>query len=711
MSCYWPAGRPAGRVRLAGVFALAALVYTGAGFLPGRVLLPLDLESDFGAWKRDPARRQVVSNRLLSDVVLSFVPWDVEARRLLGEGRMPWVNRWTGEGGPLFANPTAALLSPFTWPRLVLGLKGWSLSVFLRLFCAGLGAWWLAREMGARGWEPILSGLVYLGSGFSIVWGMHAQANVIAVLPALAAAFLRLLRRGAGSGAVLTIAGLAAAAMAGGHPQLLAIGTVGLAVWLTLEVAALRRSRPGAAPLARWGLAAAAAGFALPAVQVVPFLHLLAGSWVVGLRSQAPPAAARIWSIVGQFLPGALGGPLGGELDLAAALPGSGSFLTRSEGYVGLVVLVALLAAWRGLPAIFRRGLAVGGVALVLAWCPPVVTAAWRRLPFFGVMGEHYCFFVFVLFAALAAGPAIAALAARPAGRTRVLAWGLLCGGFALLAAGLAASLPGGDTLLRSGARRGVAALRARGVLKNPDAVYAARLEEYLREGRATAARRVALPGLCCAAAGAGLLVSRRRLAILGLAACGELAAFGAGYFPALDARDVPREPPAVRDLARVDPDRRFLFASFPGLYPPNLATLERLRDIRRNDELESRAWALAREADGYSREALAFTEPLPPEAVGRLAAIGVRYYLARGPAAGSRRVGGEEPPAVGLYEVSDAAPRPLPENRPPEGLGEGLAASAAALAVTVLLAVRAGGSAGGGTPSGHAGGSAAHGG
>jgi len=49
------------------VFGLAALIYTGMGFMPGRVLVPLDQMADAGAWKPDPRVRVSVSNRLLSD--------------------------------------------------------------------------------------------------------------------------------------------------------------------------------------------------------------------------------------------------------------------------------------------------------------------------------------------------------------------------------------------------------------------------------------------------------------------------------------------------------------------------------------------------------------------------------------------------------------------------------------------------------------------
>ena len=128
------------------LFLAVALLYTGAGFLPGRTFAPLDLPLDAGAWKADPAQRVRVSNSLLSDVVVQFIPWDREIRRLIARGEFPWINRFAGDGAPLFANPQTALFSPFTWPRLLLGLDGWALMALLKLIAAALSMYWLARD-------------------------------------------------------------------------------------------------------------------------------------------------------------------------------------------------------------------------------------------------------------------------------------------------------------------------------------------------------------------------------------------------------------------------------------------------------------------------------------------------------------------------------------------------------------------------------------
>src|ERR1043165_89639 len=166
------------------VFALAALLFTAKGFLPGRVFLPLDLVLDYGAWKHDPNVRVKVSNSLLTDSIMEFRHWDHEVRRLVASGQFPWKNIWAGDGQHLFANPEASLLSPLTWLRIGLGDRGWVLNAFLKLFLAGLGMWWRARVATGCGWRSALvAGFVYMTCGYMTVWLLSPHTNVYALLP------------------------------------------------------------------------------------------------------------------------------------------------------------------------------------------------------------------------------------------------------------------------------------------------------------------------------------------------------------------------------------------------------------------------------------------------------------------------------------------------------------------------------------------------
>lgn len=664
------------------VFLAFALLYAGAGLLPGRTLLPLDLTDDLGAFKADPAVRVRVSNSLLSDPIVQFVPWDAEVLRLIAAGEMPFVNVYAGAGGPLWANPQTAMFSPFAWVRWIFGMKGWAIAALLKLLTAGLAACWLAREMGATRGQALVSGLVYAGSGLVVVWLLFPHSQVTAFLPALAAAALRLTRAPSRRDAGLVLL-FAALCTAGGHPETLFVGVLGIAAWLMLEA----RSRPEPWLRALWRPAWwAALGFLLLAVQTVPFLFLLSDSAAAASRAETSHAF-RLWAIVAQVFPGALGSPLRGELELSA-LVGADHFNGRVGGYVGALVLLAIGLAWRELTPAMRRGLALGAVALVLSWRPPGITTLLSAIPPFGMLAFEYLAAIFVLFASVAAGPALAILASRP---RRAVAALLLAAGLAGLLAGAAPSLPAARPLLHKMADRGIAELRVRGHLQHPPEVYAQRLAFYLDAAGATALRRVALPGACLALAGGALLLPglplRRRQILVAGAAVAELAAFGWGYNPAVARTGLPPEPAAIATIRSRDPQGHYLLAAHLTDFPANLATYYGRRDAASYDVLERRGRGEMLRAAGYDKALQSLSLDPTAAEVAALGRLGVRFVMSRDPVPGAERLPGPPPPALGVYEIAGAVPAPAPRNEAPAGFAAGLALSLLAAAAAIGLA------------------------
>jgi hypothetical protein len=667
---------------LALIFVGAALLYTGSGFLPGRVLVPLDLLNDTGAWKAQPGTRRAVSNHLLSDAVLQFVPWDAHARRSLSAGRIPWTNPDEDGGTPFWANPVTALLSPFTWPRLAAGAGGWALCVFFKLVVSGSGAWWLARSMGAGPLAAATSGLVFLSSGFSVVWGLHPQTAVFAFLPWLAGAMLRLTKRitpGATAAAVLA----AALATAGGHPETLALSVAGIFAFVLWEGAVDPSSSPERAGRIGWAAGAAAIGFLLLAVQWLPFSFVLRDAQATVARRAQPVGPLRVVALPGLVLPGFLGSPLAGELDLTGAVPRSENFNVRSQAFVGAIVLLCIALAGRRLPQPFLRGLAVGGAALLIAWRVPPLGWLAHAVPLFGLAAPEYGSAVFVLFAAAASGPSLVAVARGPR-RPRAAAL-LLAAGGGLTLAGIAFCSPPLQPLIERGARRGIELLKARGHLRLDSAVYAARLSGYLAAARWTAFRRAALPGFCWALAGIALLKRSGRGPLLALAAGGELFAFGAGYLPSVRTSEIPADPPSIAALRDVDPRGEYRMIATGDDYPANLATLAGVRDFRSYDVLVSRAEVANEVRCGYDEPLSSFPASLSGPQLACLAGSGVRWVVSRQPA-GDRRVGGDPYPGVGLYEIPGARRPPPPRDGPPRGFREGVAVSAAALLAGIAL-------------------------
>ncbi len=664
------------------LLALAALTFTWRGFVPGHVLLPLDLVAEFGLWKPDPDVRRSVSNRALSDVIVQFVPWDTEIRRHLANGDAPWVDRFAGEGAPLFANPQAAIFSPFTWPRLLWGERGWALSVFLRLWCAGLGASFLARTLGATRPAAGLSGGVYLASAYSIGWAMHPLANVTACLPWLAAGLIRLTQNPSARTVALTILA-AAGATAGGHPESLAMAVIAIAVMLLWHTPRDSRRRLG------WCAVTAATGFATLAVVTVPFLYLVGDSEAAQWRARQEPHAFRAPAVAAQILPGWLGGPLADELDLSRLTPAEAGYQMRTGSYLGALVLLALGLAGRQLPVALRRGVAIGGVALFLSWCPPVVEQIVGRLPLLDLTLPTYRAVGFVLFGSAAAGPALLLAAARPRPR---LAAALAAVGGGLLLIGATPAIPAARTVMESVARAGLVTLDTRGLLPHPVAVYEQRLPTYLDLAATTARRRLALPGVTWLLAGIALACrgSKARL-LFAAAALGELVAFGCGYLPAVPAAELPPAPSPLTTLRRLDPGQQFRVIASRGVLPPNLGTWLSVRDPRSYVVIENAEEMARLRAMGYvTTDQRSFPSDLEADQWKALAEAGVRFALMRQPVPDARLLAGGPAPIVGLYELPGARATPLPVNRPPRGLGAGLAVSAVAVLCGLLLMVTA---------------------
>ncbi len=650
--------------RVAVLFLAVALLYAGLGLLPGRTFAPLDLPLDADAWKPDPTQRLRVSNTLLGDVVVQFVAWDKEILRRFTRGELPWTNRFAGDGAPLFANPQTALFSPFTWPRLIFGLKGWALMAILKLLAAALCAYWLARELDVPSREAMLSGLVYATAGYTIVWLLYPITNVFALLPALAAAALRLMKQATIRNATLVIL-FAALCTAGGHPETLFIGVIG--IWIFLAWESEKRPDLGVIRLIPASIGAFL-GFLLLAVQLVPFLIILGDGYAEMLRPRMPHPF-RVWGIASQILPGILGTPLRGELDLTA-LPMAENFNLRAGGYIGAIVLLAILLAWRELVPSLRRGLIIGFIALVLSWYPPGVWNALRHAPVLRVLTLEYGVALFVLFAAIAAGPAIAIAASR---RRRKLGPALIIAGTLALVAGVLPLLPPARTALTRVARTGIEELRTRGHLRQAPEVYEQRLAGYLSAAGLTTLRRLAIPGACWLLAGIALSITHRRALLLSIAAATELVAFGLGFNPAVRMTDVPPEPQAIAAIRQLDPARQFLIAEHFEVLPANLSTLYGVRDAISYDALNTKKRVLQLLPAGYDPILHTFNPILSPEQVRELGKLGVRFVLSRHDVAGAQRLPGPPAPAVGVYEIPGVSPTPIPPNNRPSGFTVGI--------------------------------------
>ncbi|HEU4700846.1 MAG TPA: hypothetical protein VFS37_00075 [Conexibacter sp.] len=228
----------------AGLFALFVLIYLWPVLVGGHVLSPAGVLWGVPPWRASlPPEGIRFYNGLLSDVPMSYYPWDVLARSLLHSGTFPAWNPHAFAGTPFFANVSVAWLSPFSLPLWTLPLEyGLGVSAALKLWVAAFGTYLLVRELRLGFWAGLLAGFSFALCAFDVVWLTHqAHVSVAALLPWLLWLSERIVcGRGRGRWEGVALAGVVAAALAGGHPgtQVHVLGA--MLLYALIRVATLR---------------------------------------------------------------------------------------------------------------------------------------------------------------------------------------------------------------------------------------------------------------------------------------------------------------------------------------------------------------------------------------------------------------------------------------------------------------------------------------
>jgi hypothetical protein len=318
----------------AAILGLAAVVFAGPLFA-GRVLFERDIHANF--WGQSAAFARAVRG-----------------------GAWPFWNPWMGFGQPMWANPGAQVLYPFTWLNLVVRPEDYyTLYAFGHLALAGLGMLALGRALRI-GWGGALAGAaVYMLCGPLLssvnLWQHFAGA---AWMPLVVAAAVRALERPA-AGRVLAWSLVQSLQVLSGSADLVALTALPQAGVFVHRIAlgerALRASRLFAT--------AAAATFTvgLTAAQWLPAVYLLRSS----MRAQQSEESRTQWSLPPVLAAQAFVPLFPQDLplrnDLRRRLYDSREPLLASL-YLGLPALALALAAGSST----RRRLTLAGAALVL---------------------------------------------------------------------------------------------------------------------------------------------------------------------------------------------------------------------------------------------------------------------------------------------------------------------------------------------------------
>ncbi len=331
------------RVQVCLAATLGWLCLYGGSLLPGRWPLP-------ASWTADP--------------VTQFFSWNAYLRECLADRALPLWNPHNGLGQPFLANGQAAVFYPVSWLRAALpdGL-GLMLALWIKAVLAALFTHLFLRRLGIRPAAAAAGGLAFAFMPHFIAWNLWPQAASEMWIPLVLCLATAYADEGRAVHGWLMALALALQLFAG-QPQTWALTLPLAAAWF-LWRRWDRRDLRGTLAAAGKFVSFCAAGAALGAVQLLPFLEYLRESYAFALRSRVNPSLTPPGHLFHQLVPAFFGDTVTGN---HWAWTGEMNYYL----YAGIPVLaLALLAAFRRehrREIFFWLGLAAGFWLLFFRW-------------------------------------------------------------------------------------------------------------------------------------------------------------------------------------------------------------------------------------------------------------------------------------------------------------------------------------------------------
>lgn len=301
-----------------------------------------DLLMDHAPWDATVPPSFEAANPLLGDTVNNELPMHAEYRRRVYDGDFPlWLSFPSG-GRPLGTVPDAATLGPLALPYLAVPL--WyspALSKLLEMLVAGGFTALFLRRVGLGRAAALLGGMVYMGSGFQVVWTNWPQPRVGAWIPALFWALERGLERRR-LAAFLPVTLITAVLLLEGFPSVAGYALLAAAGYVGVRVLSIRRSAGERVRSIASAGGSVALGLGLAALQLLPLAARL-GQLDLGYRTQTPEAHLPIVSLITAAVPDALGSPADGTYFGPLNYVEIQSFV----GVVALLLVGVALLQWR----------------------------------------------------------------------------------------------------------------------------------------------------------------------------------------------------------------------------------------------------------------------------------------------------------------------------------------------------------------------------
>jgi hypothetical protein len=270
------------------------------------VFHPADLLLSFDPWRSETAESVTPSHILLWDTVDAVMPQRAEATRRALRGDFPLWGPLSSGGTPLAARPEG-LLGPLNLPFLIVPL--WfapAVSKLLEMIVAGGFTFLFLRRVGLPRAPAIVGGLLFVFSGFQVVWTNWPQAHVGAFIPGLFWSIEYGIGRRSVRG-VIPLALIVAAMLFEGYAPLAGMALFAGAVYGLVRVLGIRDAPPRLkARTAAFLFGGATLGIALTAFQLAPFLEQL-GNFDLSYRQQTAGSHLPLHTAVTLGVPYAFG--------------------------------------------------------------------------------------------------------------------------------------------------------------------------------------------------------------------------------------------------------------------------------------------------------------------------------------------------------------------------------------------------------------------
>ena len=313
-------------------------------------------------------------NYVISDDILTYLPWHEFAAQSLQQGELPLWNPYNNGGKPLLANMQGSFFNPLVWPGFLLGQHlGLVIRAFLYLYLAGLFAFLYFKSLRLWVGAALTGAIAFMFGGMVVIW-QHTELGATFILLPLVLTILewRLTRRLSDSKFVVFLSLAIVWQVFAGHPETIFLNTAVVSLYLVFRLSTLTQSWGNWRERLRVGGLFIGAGFwgiVLGAIQLLPFLEYLGNSSALtartGQTTHAPPR-----NVLAFLLPNPFGNPIYG-FDLDFAKP---NYSEVGGGYVGAtVIFLALVGLWlarRNFLMWFWLGMSLVGLEVIYGLWP-----------------------------------------------------------------------------------------------------------------------------------------------------------------------------------------------------------------------------------------------------------------------------------------------------------------------------------------------------